>query len=422
MGTGNARVINFFVVLLCLIFSGLPLLLRGKSWESDLDRKVARIHKKILTVDSHTDAPLNLMDPGFDISRMHNSVDDDVKYDIPGMKQGGLDAAFFAVFVPQGARTQEGFARAKARADRLIDSIYEMVDRNRQDVGLAVTPSDAYHHKRKRKLSIFMGMENGYPIGDDISLIQAYYSKGIRYITLCHTKNNDICDSSTDTTEFNGLSEFGKNVVIYMNKTGMMVDVSHISDKSFHDVLTISKAPVIASHSCARAICENKRNLTDEMLKALADKDGVIQVCFLSDYVKKPDPNPARDSALAALRKKYRNFESLQETEQQQAHKDWNELEHRYPQRLATVEEVVDHIDHIVRVAGIRHVGIGTDFDGGGGVTGCLDAGEMKNITKELVRRGYSERAIRLIWGGNLMRVMKKVQRVSKRLSPPCHC
>jgi membrane dipeptidase len=413
----NCKILVFFFSLLLISLSGF-----GQSKESEIDKKVEKIHQRIMTVDSHTDSPLNLMDKGFDISKNHTGSGDDSKYDFPRMQAGGLDAAFFGVFIPQGARTQAGNASAKAKADRLFDTIYAVLERYPALAGLAVSPADAYKLKRKGKRAIFIGIENGYPIGNDLSLIQVYFSKGARYITLCHTRNNDICDSSTDTVEFNGLSEFGKNVVQYMNKIGMMVDVSHASDKAFYDVLTFSKAPVIASHSCARAICNNKRNMDDKMLLALSKNGGVIQMCILSDYVKAPDPNPERDSAFSALRRKYRNYETLPEAEQQKAHKEWNEIDHRFPEKLATVAEVVDHIDHIVKVAGINHVGIGTDFDGGGGVTGCADVSGMKNITKELVNRGYSTREIRKIWGGNLMRVMKKVERVSRKLNPPCNC
>jgi membrane dipeptidase len=407
----------FFLVTIFLISSGF-----SQTPDDAVNRKAEKIHKRILTVDSHTDTPMNLMSKGFDIATNNSGSDRDSKYDFPRMRSGGLDAAFFAVFVPQGARTPEGNGKARAKADRVFDSIYSMLEKNRGTAGLAISPSDAWKLKRKGKLAIFIGIENGYPVGNDLSLIQAYYSKGARYITLCHTKNNDICDSSTDTVEFSGLSEFGKNVVQYMNKIGMMIDVSHASDKAFYDVLTYSKAPVIASHSCARAICDNKRNLDDRMLEALARNGGVIQVCILSDYVKASDPNPSRDSAFKALMRKYWNYESLSEAEQQEAHKEWNEIDHKYPGKLATVADVVDHVDHIVKVAGINHVGIGTDFDGGGAVVGCLDVSEMKNITKELVKRGYSTRDIRKIWGDNLMRVMKKVGRVSRKLNPPCNC
>jgi membrane dipeptidase len=345
-----------------------------------MEKKVEKIHHKILTVDSHVDTPQRLMAPGFDISKRHDPEIDHSKVDFPRMKEGGMDALFFAVFVSQGNRTPEGNFQAKKRADVLFDSIYALFSKFPGEAGLAVSPSDAYKLKKQGKRAIFIGMENGYPVGNDLSLIQEYYSKGARYITLCHNRNNDICDSSTDSTENNGLSEFGRSVVKFMNKTGMIIDVSHISDKSFYDVIALSKAPIIASHSCSRALCDNPRNMDDDMLRALAKNGGVIQMCFLSAYVKKQDPN------------------------------------------TATVSDVVDHIDHIVRIAGIKHVGIGTDFDGGGGVIGCNDVSQMKNITRELLKRGYTTRNIRKIWGGNLMRVMTQVNKIARKLNPPCNC
>jgi membrane dipeptidase len=394
----------------------------GQQAIQDLDRKTDKIHKSILSVDSHTDTPMKLLDPGFDISRRHDPYKDHSKVDFPRMKEGGLDAVFFGVFVSQGKRTPEGNLSAMHHADVIFDSIYSVLGRFGEQAGLAVTPADAYHLKKEGKRAVFIGIENGYPIGNDLSLVKTYYAKGARYITLCHTRNNDICDSSTDSTEFNGLSEFGKNVVLYMNKCGMMVDVSHVSDKSFYDVIALSKAPVIASHSCARAVCDNPRNMDDDMLRALAKNGGVIQMCILSAYVKKQKPDPGRDSAVAALRQKFRNFDDLSKTEKEEARKAWDALDDDFPHELANVSDVVDHIDHIVRVAGIDHVGIGTDFDGGGGVKDCFDVSQMKNITKELIRRGYTTGDIRKIWGGNLMRVMKQVGKVARKLDPPCNC
>jgi len=210
--------------------------------------------------------------------------------------------------------------------------------------------------------------------------------------------------------EYNGLSDFGIEVVKEMNRLGMMVDVSHISDSSFYDVITHSRVPVIASHSCARALCDHPRNLNDDMLLKLADNGGVIQMCILSDYVKEPDPNPERDSIFRAIREKYRNFEDLTAEEGKQARKDWYRADSLYPRVLATVSDAVDHIDHMVKIAGIDHVGIGTDFDGGGGLADCEDVSQMGNITLELVKRGYTEEEIRKIWGANIMRVMKEVQ------------
>jgi membrane dipeptidase len=277
---------------------------------------------------------------------------------------------------------------------------------------LATSPSDAYLIQKSGKRAIYIGIENGYPVGTDIKNVEEFYKLGARYITLCHTKNNDICDSSTDKKgeEHGGLSDFGKKVVKEMNRLGMMVDVSHISDKSFYDVLKTSKTPIIASHSSARAVCNHPRNLDDEMLKALAKNGGVVQLCVLNSYIKEQDPDPKREEALKQLRIKYKNFENLSEEDRKKASSEWRQIYIDYPEELATVEEAVDHIDHMVKVAGIDHVGIGTDFDGGGGISGFFDISEAGNITYELVKRGYSEKEIEKIWGGNFMRVFKKVQ------------
>ncbi|MCX6252763.1 MAG: dipeptidase [Bacteroidetes bacterium] len=404
-------------LFLNLIFAVMTTIQASRPDNAKLDRKVDKIHRSIISIDSHTDTPLRFTLQGFDISKRHDPDKDHSKVDFPRMKEGGLDAAFFAIFLSQGKRTQEGYHKVIDKTFSLFDTIHKITGSFPELCGLALTPADAIRLKKEGKRIIFIGIENGYAIGDRLDLIQTYFNKGARYITLCHTKNNDICDSSTDTIQNNGLSLFGKKVVAEMNRTGMMVDVSHISDKSFYDVITLTKAPVIASHSCSRAICDNHRNLDDNMLKMLSRNGGVIQMCILSDYVKKPDPNPARDSAEKALYKKYHNFSDLTEEEMKQAHIDWDTFEHGFPQKLATVADVVDHIDHIVKVAGIDHVGIGTDFDGGGGVTGCYDVSQMKNITKELVKRGYTTGQIRKIWGGNLMRVMDKVRVISIKLN-----
>ena len=387
-----------------------------------IEQKAAAIHRAVITIDSHTDTPLQMVREGFDISVRHDSRKEYSKIDFPRMKEGGLDGAFFGVFVSQGPRNPEAYERIRQRTLMLFDTIAASVGRNLAVAELAVSPDDAIRLKKSGKRAVFIGIENGYAIGKDLSLLSTYYLKGARYVTLCHTKNNDIADSSTDSTENNGLSQYGYEVVQEMNHIGMMVDVSHISDKALKDVLAFTNAPVIASHSCAKALCNNPRNLTDDLLRAIARNGGVVQMCILSDYVKTPEANPARDSARAAVRRQFNNFDGLSDSAMKVARTAWNAVNTRYPQKLATVSDVVDHIDHIVQIAGIGHVGIGTDFDGGGGVDGCFDVSEMGNITLELVKRGYSKNEIRKIWGGNLMRVMKKTDKVAQKYKSSCRC
>jgi membrane dipeptidase len=375
------------------------------------DETAKIIHEKVLTVDSHTDTPWALLQGGFDLDERHDFNKDHSRVDFVRMKEGGLDAVFFAAFVGQRNRDEEGNKKARELVMTTIDSIRTNMAASTATAGIALSPDDAYRLEKEGKRIVFIGIENGYAIGKEISNIEEFYAGGARYITLCHTRNNDICDSSTDTSEYNGLSTFGIDVVKEMNRVGMMIDISHVSDSSFYDVLALTDKPVIASHSCARAICDSPRNLNDDMLIKLAENGGVIQVCILSDYVKKPELFPARDSAFQAIKDRYGNFADLPQDEEKKAWEEWDSVDLLFPVKLATVSDMVDHIDHIVKVAGIDHAGIGTDFDGGGGLADCRDASQMGNITLELVKRGYKEEEIRKIWGGNLMRVMREVQK-----------
>ena len=281
---------------------------------------------------------------------------------------------------------------AHQTALNIFDALHKNIEKNSGVAELAVSPDDAYRIRKEGKIAAFIGLENGYPIGKDISKVKQYYDLGARYITLAHSKNNDICDSSSDPAgpENNGLSEFGIKVVKEMNRLGMMVDISHISDKSFYDVLRETNSPVIASHSSCRALCGSHRNLTDDMLLALKENGGVIQICILSNYIKTPEPNPERDEKLKEIKTKYGDYNSLPDSIKKVYRSEYRAVQKKY-EKPATVKDVVDHIDHVVQVIGIDYVGIGTDFDGGGGVDGCRTAAEMKNITIELLRRGYSK-------------------------------
>jgi membrane dipeptidase len=260
-------------------------------------------------------------------------------------------------------------------------------------------------------------MENGFPLSKDISKVKEFYRRGIRYITLCHSSNNDICDSSTDPDgpENNGLSAFGRDVVNEMNRLGMIIDVSHISDPSFYDVLKISRAPVIASHSSARSVCSHPRNLDDDMIRALAQHGGVIQICILGGYIVPEDTTSDNYIKRKELRLKYNNYKYRNDEERRTAWHAWDSININFPPVLPTVAQAVDHIDHVVKLVGVDFVGIGSDFDGGGGLADCTSVADYPRITAELLQRGYSESDITKIWGGNFMRVFREVEKLAGR-------
>jgi len=384
--------------------------------DEDLKKRAEKIHAKALCLDSHCDTPLNILYKNINLGERHDPIKSGTKVDYPRMKEGGLDASFFAVFIGQGKRDTVSNAKAKETALQVFDAIHKSIKENPNLVEAAFNYDDVKRIEKTGKRAIYIGMENGYPIGTDIKNIDEFYHLGARYITLCHSSNNDICDSSTDENgaEHNGLSAFGEEVVKKMNNMGMMVDVSHISDKSFYDVINLSKVPVIASHSSARAICNHPRNIDDNMLKALADNGGVIQLCILNRYIKEQPENSEREAAVKALNEKYKNFTDLSDDEKKEASLAWDQIHKDFPDVPATVSDAVDHIDHIVQLAGIDHVGIGTDLDGGGGIQGFFDISEAGNLTYELVKRGYSKKDIEKIWGGNFLRVFKEVQEFAR--------
>ena len=388
----------------------------GESPEK-LEKKVQRIHDKCLTVDTHCDTPMQMIRPGFNIRNEHKAPKSRV--DLPRMKTGGLDAMFFAAFTGQKPRTEENYSKAYSIANQMIDSLHSAVSHNSEFATLALKANDLGNIEKTGKRAVYIGMENGFPLAKDITRVEEYYKKGVRYITLCHSYHNDICDSSSDAkpAEHNGVSEFGKLVIAEMNRLGMMVDVSHASDKSFFDVLEFSKAPVIASHSSVRAIAKHNRNMTDEMIKKLAEKGGVIQICLLDDYIKEPDTTMVKFRRMKLLHEKYRQADKMTESEREALSKEWNEVEAMNPEELPTTKDLVDHIDHVKNLVGIDYVGIGSDFDGGGGLRDCADVSQFPNITRELVRRGYSEKEIRKIWGENLLRVFSEVEKYAKKTS-----
>jgi membrane dipeptidase len=371
-----------------------------------------KIHEDVLTLDTHTDTPLNLMQPGFRFNQRHTAKE--AKVDLPKMEEGGLDAVFFAVFTNQMPRNKEHTENSYRRAHLIIDSINSMVKSNSGKLSLAYNSSDASKIVSEGKHAIYIGMENGFPIGKDLSRVEEFYNRGVRYITLAHSSNNDICDSSTDKegAEHNGLSSFGKEVVHEMNRLGMLVDVSHISDKAFYDVLETSKAPVFASHSSVRSLCGHPRNLSDDMIKELAAHGGVIQICILGAYIVPQDTTSQNYILKKQLRKKYNGYLFKNDEERKQAWAEWAKINREHPQVLPSITDVVDHIDYVVELVGIDYVGIGSDFDGGGELSDCRDVSQFPGITEELYKRGYSQEDIAKIWGGNFFRVFSEAEQL----------
>ena len=320
------------------------------------------IHSRILSVDTHTDTPLWFTRGAYSLGWRKN-----IQVSIQKMEEGYLDSQFLAAFIAQKERDEVSSQKAVEKCTKMIERIYQDAEKYKDYCGIVLTEEDARRLKAEGKKAFFIGIENGYAIGKDIKNVKKYKDMGVQYMTLSHSYDNDICNSSSNTADASkGLTAFGRKVVKEMNKVGMMIDVSHVSEGTFWDVLKLSKDPVFASHSSVRALCDHDRNLTDEQLRALAKNGGVVQICIYGGYLTKDE-------------------------------------------KSASVDDVVRHIDHAVKVAGIDHVGIGSDFDGGGGVLGCNGDNDLINITVKLIEKGYSEEDIRKIWGGNFFRVMNQV-------------
>jgi CubicO group peptidase (beta-lactamase class C family)/microsomal dipeptidase-like Zn-dependent dipeptidase len=347
----------------------------------------------------------------------------ELKVDLDKMKRGGHDASFYVIFVEQGPRTPEGYAKAFAAAERKVSAIEQMVQKYPDRIRLATTPDQVRENHAAGRLSAMMGIENGFVIGKDLGRLDALYARGARYIGLTHTGHNDICTSSGTISELGdepappgvGLSPFGESVVRRANALGMMVDVSHSSDACVRDVLRISSAPIIASHSSARALTNHPRNLTDDLMRAIAAKGGVIQIVAYTGFLKL---NPARDEADTRLQDEVarqagdKEFVSEKHEYLPAYQEGLKKLDKDFP--LATLNDYLDHIQHAVSVAGIDHVGLSSDFDGGGGIQGWYDASETSNVTIGLRKRGFTDEQISKLWSGNLLRVWHEAELASQ--------
>jgi membrane dipeptidase len=372
---------------------------------------IRAIHERMLTIDTHLDTPANFARPGWDILQRH-TVADGSQLDYPRMVEGGLDGGLFAVYTPQNARTPEGRAAARDAALKRAVEIHEMVAAHPAQFVLVATPDEARRVAAAGKRFVFISMENGVPFGQDLTLMKTFYDLGVRVMSPVHFLNNDLGDSSTDPKgpEWHGLSPLGKEFVAQANRMGILIDQSHASDEVLDQMLALSKAPIILTHSGCKAIYDHPRNIDDAHLKALAKAGGVIQINAYNAYMIDIPKNPERDAAMAALQAKYGGARNRKPGDEAAAAAELKAIEARWPTPHATFDDFMKHLLHAIEVAGIDHVGIGPDMDGGGGLVGFEDVAAYPKVTQALLAKGYGEADIQKVWSGNALRVMAQAQ------------
>ncbi len=377
------------------------------------------VHQHILTLDTHMDTPMNFARPGWDMMDEH-SVDSDLsQVDYPRMVKGGLDGGFFAIFIPQGPLTPEGYAAARAAGLKREAEIRDMVRRHSDAFELAFRADDAERIVKSGKRIVYQSIENSYPLGTDLSLLKRYYDLGVRMVGPVHFTNNEFADSATDPKgpQWHGLSPLGKELVAEANRLGIILDASHASDETFDQMLALSTTPIVLSHSSARAVFNHPRNIDDARILKLAAAGGVIQINSYSDYLIDTPDNPERDQAMRALGRKYGPYRNLSDDRLKTYMSERHAIEARYPLPRATIDDVVAHLLHTLRLVGPDHVGIGLDWDGGGGVIGMEDVAGIPEISKKLLAAGYTGQDLAKIWGGNILRVMRVVEAKAEKPS-----
>jgi membrane dipeptidase len=400
-----------YFLFVCLLGASI-MTVRTSAQSEPVSDKAKKLQASSIVIDTHDDTTQRLLDPHFDITVPHT----DGNIDLPRMRDGGMTAIFFSIWISGKIMGPEA---VKLALDQ-IDAVRETVRKHPDQLILATTAEDVREAKKQHKIAALMGVEGGHMIGNDLSVLRTFGALGVRYMTLTHMENNEWADSSTAKPEHNGLTDFGKDVVREMNRLGIIVDISHVSDKTFYDALAVSKAPIFASHSSCRAICNAARNMTDDMMRDLAKHGGVIQinyhVGFLSqEYRDFESTHPDVDKEITEeVKKRCGDNEGCKITAGDQIVRDFMK-EGKLPKVDWTL--IVDHIDHAVKVAGIDHVGLGSDFDGAVMPLGMEDATHLPQITDALLKKGYSESDIRKILGENTLRVLSEVQRVSHELN-----
>lgn len=390
--------------------AALAALLAGPASAQAVPRKVQQLHQKLLTLDSHLDTPASLDLPGWSIDEEHDVHLDYTQVDLPRMKKGGLDGGFWAIYTSQGPLTVEGFHKARDFAILRGVSIRQMVAADPANFALALEAKDAAPIAAAGKRVVYMSIENAYPLGEDVSLLQTFYDMGVRVVGFAHFAHNQFADSSTDPSKkprYGGLSPLGKELLKEMNRLGVVPDASHSSDQVLDDLLALSTTPVLLTHSGCKAIYDHPRNIDDDHLKALAAKGGVIQMNAYGSYLKASKPNPERQKAMGALFASLREGGTITAEKRAELLARRQEIDRLYPETdRATFDDFMTHMLHALKVVGPDHVGIGADWDGGGGVVGMEDVVDLPKITDALLKAGYSEADVQKIWSGNVLRVL----------------
>ena len=398
------------LVVVCLLGLSIVGVASAQTRDERLWQRALQIHRRAIVIDTHNDVTTPMTNDDFDLS---GEPPTPYRTNIPRMKQGGLTAEFFSLYVKPWYVEHGGSAR---RTLDMIDSVYRAVERNPQSLMIATSVADIRRAKRQGKIAALMGIEGGHAIEDSLATLREFYRLGVRYMTLTWNNTNNWADAGRGEKKHHGLSDFGKDVVREMNRLGMLVDVSHVSDETMSDALDVSKAPIIASHSSARALSDVPRNIPDDLLRRIAKNGGVVQVNFYSVFVDAKTVAPQSAERDARLKAQQAAIDEKYKDDPERRAEESDKLEAANPLPPLPISKLIDHIDHIVKIAGIDHVGIGADFDGANDMPeGAQDVSMLPNITYELLKRGYTERDIRKILGENLLRVMAQAERVASK-------
>ncbi len=375
------------------------------------------LHEELLVLDTHLDTPLRMMYPGFDITRRHDPELDYSSVDLPRMREGGLDGGFWVIWTPQGPLTPEGYANARDMAILRANRTREMLARHPEHFEIALRAADASRIAAAGKRIVYQSIENAYPLGEDLSLMDTFYKLGVRMISPVHSRNNQFADSSTDVsgTPFGGLSPLGEALVRKANDIGMILDGSHAHDRTLEQMIDLSATPIVLSHTGAKDVFNHPRNIDDALLKKLAASGGVIQMNALGAYMRTLRAMPERWQAYGALDARYPEPRLMTAAQEARYFIEKREIDAGFDKQSATFEDYMDHFLHVLRLIGPDHVGVGADWDGGGGVDGMRDITALPKITERLLAEGYSRADLEKIWGGNVLRVLAEVEEFAQR-------